>query len=147
MDQVDQQMAQRVWQRVRGEPEKPGLSGLILAEYQAAADYQLLQRRIPAKAALFRQLYEDVRRHSACLMGIRALQGATGKKPVLPKPKEEPLPIMLRRCCGQSMKTAADYQSRTADPEYGAIFADLAREKQRHLRLLLEIVGDPTEGK
>ena len=147
MDHIDQQMAQRVWQRVRGEPGKTSLSGLILAEYQAAADYQNLQRRIPSKAALFRQLYEDVRRHSACLMGIRQLQGAGGKKPVLPKPKEEPLPILLRRCCGQCMKTAADYQSRATDPEYGAVFTNLAREKQRHLRLLLEIIGDPTVSK
>ena len=147
MDTINQQMAQRVWQRVRGESEKADLSGLLFSEYQAAADYQHLQSRLPGKAAVFRQLSEESRRHCACLSGIRFLQGTGVKKPTLPKAKQEQSGPILRRCCGQCMRAAQGYQTYTNDPEYGSVFAALAQEKQHQLRLLLEILGEPTESK
>ena len=146
MDNYDAELAARVWQRVRGEPPAeagPGnLRFLIAAEEAAAAAYSRLLRRMPGKAALLRRMAEDSRRHGTWLRGICRLTGEGIPGRVPQKPRQETAVSALRKCYGQNLKTAGEYDARADDPEYGHAFAAMAEKKREHCRLILELLGE-----
>ena len=81
------------------------------------------------------------RAHAACLKGIFNL--VTGEKNGFrtpPTPQEAP-EISLRRCYGQEMRCLAQYEERSADPEYGPVFSRLAAQEKEHCRIVLELLG------
>ena len=147
MEQFDREKAKRVWQRVQGTltPDSvPGhdLQELIVRESQDAAVYLHLSRRIPGRdGAALRQLYEQEQSHAAILRGICAL--TTGYRPGVsaPQPENGPVEVLLRRCYGREMRCLAQYESRSADPEYGQIFARMAQQEREHCRQILELLG------
>ncbi len=144
MEKYDSRMAHRVWSRVWGEQQesvKP-LQQLLLAETQAASDFGRLQRRFPEMKPLWEQTLKNIH----CLRGILFITAGTRPAPIPLKAAEEPADILLRKCVGRCLKTAADYDSVANDPEYGCIFTQLAEEKRQLCRRLLELAGkDPVK--
>ena len=144
METIDPVMAANVWQRVR--PDTPdrekGLLALIAQEWTDAATYLQLSRRLQGKdSALLRKMYQQEQAHTACLKGIYTL--ITGTHPTIravPASHEDP-DTVLRRCYGREMQCLAQYEARSADPEYGQVFARLADQEREHCHMLLEIIG------
>ena len=140
MKPYDGEMAQRVWQRVRGE-EEPILS-LLTMEAQTAAAYRQLARQLPRHRRLFEKLLQQTQYHIRCLRGIGYL--TSGVRPArLPlKPRQETVAGLLRTCYLQSLKAAEGYTGQQDNPEYGGVFAQLSQEKRQHCMLLLSLLGD-----
>lgn len=149
MEQYDDQMARRVWQRVQGDVppapparEEDAVLALLAGELAAAAAYTQLARRWEGKeAALLRTLAEEERAHAACLRGILFL--LTGRRPKLtaPVPLREPAEVALRRCYAQTLQAAREYEARTASREFGPAFIQLAQEEKAHCQQLLTLLG------
>ena len=150
MANYDSKMAERVWQRVRGEQAPSGevrtpegdLLGLIQAEWMAASAYLALSRQMGAKeAAVLQRLFREEQTHGACLKGMYTL--ITGRKPVVqsPQPAKEPVEAALRRCYAGELRSIAAYDARSADPEYGHVFASMAKQEREHSRAVLELLG------
>jgi len=150
MNGYDPKMAARVWQRVQKAPDPAPnpdqLLTLIAQEWTDAATYLSLSRRTQGKSSnLLYQLYQEEQAHVACLKGIYML--LTGNRPNVHStpPERESLDRMLRRCYGREMQSLAQYEARSADPEYGQIFTRLAAQEREHCRMLLEILGSLQE--
>lgn len=146
MENFDTAKATRVWNRVHsGTADNEPLAGLpaLIAEEQLdAAVYQQLTRRLgPKEAPLLRRLYEEDLAHAACLKGIHSL--VTGEKinPRTPPVPQESAMLTLRRCYGREMRCLAQYEARSADPEYGPVFSRLAAQEREHCRMVLELLG------
>jgi len=147
MEKIDPAKAARVWERVQATTpsvsREQGLLELIAQEWTDANLYLQLSRRFQGKdSAVLRRMYEDEQSHCACLKGIYTL--LTGTHPTVkaaPPVMEEPEPL-LRRCYGREMRCLAQYEVRSADPEYGQVFARLADREREHCRMVLELLGN-----
>ena len=118
------------------------LKGLIALQWQEAATYLYLSRRLGGREGTqLHNLFTQCQSHTACLKGIYTL--ATGKHysaKSLP-PQEEPVEVTLRRCYGNKMRCLAEYEARGADPEYGQVFLRLAQQEREVCSQILEIIG------
>ncbi len=147
MEKIDPAKAARVWERVQTSTpavqREQGLLELIAQEWTDAAIYLQLSRRYQGKeSAVLRRMYEDEQSHTACLKGIYTL--LTGTRPAvkaIPPAQEDPEQL-LRRCYGREMRCLAQYEARSADPEYGQVFARLADREREHCRMVLELLGN-----
>ena len=157
MEHYDSEMAARVWQRVRGaaapvpatdtpstQPlrEAASLQSLIAGELAAADLYdRLSRRREGGQSALLRRLSGEARGRADCLRGICLI--VTGSRPAVhtPAPLREPMEAALRKAYTHALSALEEYESRTASREYGAVFAELARQQRAHCRFLLELLG------
>ncbi len=139
METYDPRVARRVWDRVWAQPEqdREGLGAFILREGQTAADCTKLARRCPEA----KSLAEETGKILACLRGLQQLQGGRRPAPISTKNREEPVKTVLQRCIFQCLKAVQIYESRSRDPEFGCIYAQLAQTKEKHCRLLLELLG------
>ncbi len=153
MEHYDKAKAARVWQRVQNtvaatNPAQ-GLQGLIAEEWTDAAIYMALSRRVQGNAAVtLKRMSQEEQSHMACLKGIYTLQGAGRPDiPAPPPPDNAPVSVMLRRCYGREMRCLAQYEARTADPEYGQIFSRMAQQEREHCRQILEILGNLPQDK
>lgn len=147
MEKLDEVKARQVWSRVRGEassgPDFGRLPALIASEEEAANTYLQLSRRLQGKERMMLQrMSQEEQSHAACLKGIYHLitgeRTSTAHAPV-PNAAVE---LTLRRCYGKEMRCLAEYEARTQDKEYGAVFFRLAQQEQEHCRMLLEILGN-----
>lgn len=146
METYDTEKAARVWQRVQGKPETtptiPGLQDLIAQAWMDATTYLHLSRRFQGKeSAALRRMFEEEQSHAACLRGIYAL--ITGSRPAIKSvtPAQEDPESILRRCYSREMRSLAEYEKRSADPEYGPVFARLAQQEREHCKTVLELLG------
>ena len=145
MENYDPQVAQRVWKRVLDGPareEMPQLQALIIGEWQDAATYLQLSRRLQGSAAQrLRKMFEEEQAHGACLKGIYSL--VTGERPRVKAPpvSQDSVKAILRRCYGREMQCLAAYEQWSGHREYGPVFARLAQQEREHCRILLEILG------
>ncbi len=146
MEELDPAMAARVWQRVRGEEDTPqllaGLQELAAAEMAEAAALGLMAGSMQgANRALLQKISRQEQSHAACLRGMHLL--VTGRPMRLrPTPPDPGTPeTALGKCCTRKLKALAQYTLRAKDPEYGGIFAELARQEQEHCFQILEILG------
>jgi len=149
MNTFDRQKAERVWQRVRGSEDENAqdraaeLPELIMNEWNAAAAYLQLARQMqPRQAQILQQLSREKLAHAACLKGIYTLM--TGERVVTrsPQPEQEPPELTLRKCYGREMRRLKEYEKRSEDPEYGHVFARMARQGREHCCRLLELLGN-----
>jgi len=150
MNGFDQQKAARVWQRVQqAQPQgkQPGrleeLPELMMNEWSAAAAYRQLARQYQGKGGeQYQRLARQEQKHGACLQGIYVL--INGEKcPVQnPPPAQEPPERSLRRCYGIHLRAMKAYESRADDPEYGAVFGEMARQEREHCVAVLELMGN-----
>ena len=148
MNTIDQQKAARVWQRVQESNPAPkaerleNLQELIMNEWEAAATYQQLARQLPQKeASVLQRLAREEHNHGACLRGMYSL--FTGEKYAVHSSHvgKEPMERTLRRCYGLEMRSLKEYEAKSADPEYGHIFARLAEQEREHCMALLGVIG------
>jgi rubrerythrin len=148
METIDARKAERVWQRVQ--ESKPAtasdrwadLKELIANEWESAATYQQLSRKLPPKEGqILMRLAREEHAHGAALRGMYAL--VNGEKcPVhrgtLP---QEPIATTLRRCYGLEMRSLKAYEAKSNDPEYGHVFSRIAQQEREHCMALLEVLG------
>lgn len=151
MSNYDHRMEERVWKRVRSEQQQEPearspaseLLGLIQAEQMAAASYLALARRMgPKEGALLQKMAREEQSHARCLRGIYIQ--ITGNRPTVQPPKlgNDPIETALRKSYAGELKSIAAYQSRSTDPEYGQVFASMAKQEREHSRAVLELLGN-----
>ena len=149
MKGMDPQREAQVWQRVRGENSPPAappeaeLLRLMMEKWSNAATYQQLARQFSGRdAATLQRLSREEMAHVNCLRGDYTL--ITGNKPPIQKPAvpKETAAIALRKCYGREIRTLSEYERRSGDPEYGAVYRKLAQQEQEHGRILLELIGN-----
>ena len=151
METYDRETAARVWQRVHAGSNPTHLQdtmllNMIASESADAATYLRLSRVSQGRdAAVFRRLFEEEQAHTSCLKGIYTLQ--TGEKAIVPSPTPEAdkTSATLRRCYGREMRSLAEYENRSTDPEYGPVFARLAAQEREHCKIVLELLGRQRE--
>lgn len=145
MENIDRGLEQRVWQRVHGgqEAQEPSLQALAAAERSAAAVYLMLSRSAQgSRKEKLRKLYQRDKAHGECLKGMQLCAAGTplSARPAPPVPERPE--IALRKCYAGCLRAAAQYESRAADPEYGPVFAHLARQEQENCAMILELLGE-----
>lgn len=150
MANYDKAMEDRVWKRVQGSRAEPAASGqrdlnlqeLIMNEWIAAATYLQLSRQMgPKAAAVLQKLFREEQTHAACLKGMYTL--INGTRPVIrtPQPQKEPVEITLRKAYAGELRSIEAYESRSDHPEYGHVFASMAKQEREHSRAVLELLG------
>ena len=142
----DAEKAARVWERVHAGaetiPQGQDLPALIATEWTAAAIYLRLSRHFQGKdAATLRRISEEEKAHGACLTGIYTLLTGAKAGIAAPAARHETIPAVLRRCYQQEIRSVAEYEKRSNDPEYGPVFAKLAAQEKEHCRIVLELLG------
>ena len=145
MDAYDPAMAARVWQRVQGNPpnqEALPLGSMILEALEDEATLLLLAQKFTGRPnALLTQLARQSRGHVACLKGIHRICTGSHGQFRAPAPQNAPAATLLQRCYGRSLQACAQYKAAEGHPDYGHVFARLARETQAAGRLLLQLLG------
>lgn len=142
MAELDEELEKRVWQRVRGQEQALPLQSLAAAEKSGAGMYLMLSRMMQGRQKeLLRQLYHREQNHSRLLNGISILRDgkALTARPI--PPEGQRVEHILRRCYAGCLKARQEYEKYMTDPEYGAIFARMAREEQENGAMILEILG------
>ena len=150
MDHVDNEVVQRVWQRVKSpqlpvqtpNPRPKSLEERILEEWQTGQRYMLLQSTPEFRAnPELKRLWEQKQDQLACLKGIYRLSAnASCKVPVVP-PKSEPAPVLLRKCYGSLLRCCGFYGSATADREFGDVYRQLAEQDRQQCYRILTFLG------
>lgn len=146
MDNIDNAVFTRVWQRVHPK-ETASADQLQLSDplyWQrclAATYYHLLPHFNAHSKALLRRLYRQSQTGIACLQGIYSLAEENPLPPSGIKPYRGNIPAVLRRCYRDALQCTCFYNSHSSHPEYGTIFLRLAQESQLHCQLLLQLLG------
>lgn len=142
MAEFDEELEQRVWQRVRGQAPQQSLQTMAAAERGSAAVYLMLSRMMQGrKKELLRQLYHREQNHGRFLKGISVLRDGKALAVRTVPPEGKTPENLLRRCYAGSLKAAEEYASRSGDREYGPVFAKMAREEWENCAMILEILG------
>ena len=146
MERIDPAKAAAVWQRVHSNPpameSEQVLPAMIREELANSALYIHLARKLGMPhSQVLQQIARQELAHSACLKGICRMR--TGAVPAVERPSlsQDAPEALLRRCYEQKLRAVNQYGSRSSDPQFGPVFAHLARQEQEHCRLLLEILG------
>lgn len=137
-------MEQKVWQRVLSGPGESGedLRPLLQLAAETAMDYYHLLRRASGKTREpLQQLYDRARVNLNCLRGLQTLRfGSAGKR--LPQPDGgASLRKTLEKCYHRTRRAMTEYTARSAEPEYGAVFAVMAQRERDNAALIAEILG------
>lgn len=140
MDQEN--MEQRVWQRVLGTAEETSLQALAVAERNSGAAYLMLSRTAQGHAkTILRQLYERERQHERCLCGIGiARDGKALSIRTVPMDSQSPT-VILRKCYAATLRALQEYERRRGDGQYGPVFDAMAQQEREHCRMILELLG------
>ena len=131
---MEESTEKRVWQRVRGEPDRAEAVRRCLADQgRLAGAYRQLARR----GGKFRRLWERKLEQIDSLRGM--LRVMTGQGAAFPQ--TEPGPVDLRRCFETEQRTLGELQRLCRDEELGPVFEVLRERQKGQVRLLLEILG------
>lgn len=131
---MEEATEKRVWQRVRGEPDRMEAVRRCLADQgRLWGCYRLLARR----GGKYRRLWERKQEQIDCLRGL--LRVMTGQGTAFPQP--EPGPVDLSRCFETERRTLQTLTALAREEELGEVYALLAQRQQDQCRLLLEVLG------
>ena len=137
-------MESRVWQRVLAGPGESGedLRPLMHAASENAMDYLHLLRRASGKQKeALQRLYDRARVNLNCLRGLQTLRfGSGGKLTPLPASGES-LEKTLTKCYHRTRRAMTEYTARSAEPEFGAVFAVMANRERDNAALIAELLG------
>lgn len=143
MEKFDPSMETKVWRRVTAPaPPQRGedLGPLIFAAQEAVRDYRFLREKLKGQD-MPRLLLEAALDTLACLKGLQQLRSAA---PAKTAPLPPPVPS-LRRVLEQSYhrcrRMAAEYTARSADAQWGIVFAKLAQREQENCVRLAGLLG------
>lgn len=143
MEDMDQEKARQVWQRVKPAPQ-PGmeLRAMQLAAMENGAVYRSLAARF---VGLPRQqmglLLEHANRETAILAGMGLLSGGQSRpgKPLLPT--RGTAAEALKGCYHRSRRSLVEYTARWTDPEFGCLFQSLSQTAQESCALIAQVLG------
>ena len=149
MENLDRELQSRVWQRVqrREAPDMPplgteNLKPLLLMLQENSQAYQQLASRLPgAEGEKLKQLRQESQKCIRCLKGIAFMAGEKVKVPQLPMEKE-PVKKMLMKCCRRERELWNGFAQRAEQPEFGIVYAWLARQAGERYAALLELLGN-----
>lgn len=131
---MEENMEKRVWQRVRGEPDRvEALRGCLARQGRLWSIYRNLGRR----GGKCRMLFEQKENQIACLRGL--LRVLTGQGVQHPRCGECQVDLLEAFAAEQQLLEELTGFSR--EPGLGPVFAALAEGQKKHLRILLEIIG------
>ncbi len=146
MDNVNNEVLTRVWQRVHPNEttilNPSQLSDFLYCEGCLAATYLHLLRHSKGNfKQILRRLYQQKRSSISCLQGICALLDS--RQPPLPQAKNHQgrAGDVLRRCYRDALQCTSLYDSHSSHPEYGYAFTQLAQQSQLHCQTLLQLLG------
>ena len=136
MEGIDQQLQARVWSRVNGRSELPPLpepSGRFSAlTAELSACYRYLGQKIPA----CRDLEGNLKQNQNQIFSLQALRGIREDRKKQ-SPPQGSTKVLLERCCHLERRLAKGLEQCRSDPEWGEVFAMLARQaRQRCLAVL-----------
>ena len=136
-------MEQRVWQRVMQQPqaEASPLKAIAVEVQAAMAEYrQLLKSRVESHRELGKRLLTAEQENLACLRGLHYLQ--TGEPMKLPMVSALPADLkrMVRRY-HSSRRIWLEYVSRSAEPEWGTVYGEMAKRQEQQCDRLCQLLG------
>ena len=127
-------MENRVWQRVRGEPDRAqALRECLARQGRLWSIYRALSRR----GGKCRQLLEHKENQIACLRGL--LRVLTGQSAAAPRCGE--CRVDLLEAFAMERQLLEELTGFAREQDLGPVFAALAEGQKKHLRVLLEIIG------
>ena len=137
------EMEQRVWQRVMQQPqaEASPLKAIAVEVQAAVAEYrQLLKSRVESHRELGKRLLTAEQENLACLRGLHYLQ--TGESMKLPMVNAMPVDLhrFVRRY-HNTRKLLTEFTARSAEPEWGCVFCEMASRQQMQCDRLCQLVG------
>ena len=141
MDSCEQQ----VWQRVLGQQEiqqTTGLKALAMEAREAAREYRQLSRVCRGKQqTLARALWEAEEEAMEMLRGLHYLQ--TGETLRLPEPVGTGAAgkRSLMKRYHETRRRAAEYLSRSGEPEWGQVFRILAKGQEDQCARIAGLLG------
>ena len=142
VEKIDSDLEQRVWQRVRGDERPMSLTALAGEELGGAAAFGRMLRWAHGRdQELLQQMIREDRAHAAGLKGIHKTVTGDGMNLWTLPPAVDPPQIALRKLYGIKRKLWAEYEGRSEDPEFGRVYARLARQEAEHLGMIMEILG------
>lgn len=150
MDIYDADKATRVWQRVRGVSTDTaaaaavghGLQNLITQSFSQLELYrQLCHRFSGGEHRLLQRMVQQEQSHYACLKGIGVLLRGAPPAAQFPSQSIVSTEAALQKCYRLALQSIAEYDARSADPEYGQVFSQLAQCKRTHCLHILELLG------
>ena len=149
MDHYDPMMAKRVWQRVQGGAAPAAeLAKILNAQQELLSIYSQLAKALPDKAALFRDLWEQIHRHWLCLSGIRLLSLGARPAQTTFNITANTIEALLRKACAKIWQLLQMYATAAASGgEYGFLYSLLQEQTQNHARAILELLGAPPKKK
>ena len=150
MEIYDADKAAKVWQRVRGVSTDTaaaatgghGLQNLILQSLNQIDLYQQLTRRFTGQE--HRLLQTMIRQEYAICAGLKGIGTLLrGAPPIanIPATTFETTDAGLRKCYRLAMQSAAEYDTRSTDPEYGNAFSHMLQIKRTHCFYILQLLG------
>lgn len=150
MDSIDKGLQQRVWQRVRSEPEPPsepprsaaiGPEGFLLEEL---TDANLLQRLAASsrepRSSLLRQAAGLCQVRAAALRGLCRVTGADLPSAPKPKPIDNP-DAACRFVLGNLLRRSGEYEKLCSHGEFAPIHSLLAARCRESAFLLSQALG------
>ena len=150
MEYVDQDVVQRVWQRVKS-PQLPvqtaqarpkGMEECILEEWQTGQRYIALQTLPEFRGnPLLKQLSDQKQQQLLCLKGIYRLSMNAGCRIPAVQPKSEPAAVLLRKCYGSLLRCCGFYASNTVNPEFRDAYNQLLEQNRQQLYAVLVFLG------
>lgn len=145
MEQIDEALARRVWQRVQGhepsEIDPAALTALMGQELTDAAALLSLGRRLGGRGADAWKLARQCQQHAGCLRGICSLMTGTAPEASVPIPAEEPAQATLRKCYVNFLGRIRAYEARSKDPDFGPVFQQMAQAESALCPILLALAG------
>ena len=143
MQEIDAQMAGRVWNRVRGgQEERLPLRVLISRERELAAGIRALARQLRGRPGqLLEGLAKQSEQHVLWLKGMCLCDGAPAPHPAAMSAGAQPAQAAVRRLYSRTLALLGEYSRRQEDGQYGAVFGRMAGQEAEACAKLLELMA------
>lgn len=136
----------QIWERVRGFPGEPlggqPLQALILEAEETAGAYRQLGEALPKHRERLGRLQRNAQENLALLKGMAVLSGGEYRQSPRPRATGEPAARLLKKCWYRSRREWMEYTARSAEPEFGAVFQEMAARQARQCAGILQLLGE-----
>ena len=149
--ELDREKERRIWERVRaGQEMRPlkaeGLDRLEALARENAAALQKLSRKVPGKdGEKLRRLGQEQNRLAWAVRGLGYLRGEPGHNHSPAPAAKESATRILSQSLTRAMEFRQECADRASDPDYGPIFAALARQSAEQAAAMAEVLGEMYE--
>ena len=140
----EQHLQERVWQRVMAAPgdSREDLRPLMHPAAENAMEYYALTKRATGKTReALQKLYDRARVNLNCLRGLQSMRFGTAGKSAPQPSSGENLRKTLEKCYHRTRRAIMEYTARSAEPEFGAVFAVMADRERENIALIAELLG------